>query len=49
VRTTLSLEDDVANLLNKEIRRSGVSFKHAVNHFLRLGLIASKQKGSRLL
>ena len=44
MRTTLSLEDDVANMLNKEIRRSGTSFKEAVNHFLRLGLMASKRK-----
>jgi hypothetical protein len=44
VRTTLSLEDDVANMLNKEMRRSGTSFKQAVNHFLRLGLVASKQQ-----
>jgi hypothetical protein len=44
VRKTLSLDDDVANMLNKEIRRSGTSFKEAVNHFLRLGLMASKQQ-----
>ena len=43
MRTTLSLEDDVANLLKLEIRRSGVSFKEAVNHYLRLGLTAAKQ------
>jgi hypothetical protein len=43
VRTTLSLDNDVANLLNQEIRRSGVSFKAAVNHYLRLGLTAAKQ------
>ena len=43
MRTTLSLDDDIANLLNQEIRRSGVSFKEAVNHYLRLGLMASKQ------
>jgi len=43
VRTTLSLDDDVANLLNKEIRRSGVSFKEAVNHYLRVGLMRSRQ------
>jgi hypothetical protein len=42
VRTTLSLDDDVALLLTKEMRRSGASFKAAVNHFLRLGLMASK-------
>jgi len=43
VRTTLSLDDDVANLLSKESRRSGASFKEVVNHFLRLGLMAAKQ------
>jgi hypothetical protein len=43
VRTTLSLDDDVARLLNQESRRSGTSFKETVNHFLRLGLTASKR------
>lgn len=43
MRTTLSLDDDVAQLLNKESRRSGASFKEVVNHFLRLGLMASKR------
>ncbi len=43
MRTTLSLDDDVARLLDKESRRSGSSFKQVVNHFLRLGLMASKQ------
>jgi hypothetical protein len=43
VRTTLSLDDDIANLLHQEIRRSGVSFKEAVNHYLRLGLMAAKK------
>jgi len=43
MRTTLSLDDDVAQLLNKEVRRSGDSFKEVVNRFLRLGLTASKQ------
>jgi hypothetical protein len=43
MRTTLSLDDDVAQLLNKEARRSGDSFKKVVNRFLRAGLIASKQ------
>jgi hypothetical protein len=39
----LALDDDVCNLLQKEIRRSGASFKEAVNHYLRLGLMASAQ------
>lgn len=43
MRTTLTLDEDVASLLNKEVRRSGESFKQAVNRFLRLGLTASKQ------
>ena len=43
MRTTLTLDDDVASLLNKEARKSGESFKHIVNRFLRLGLTASKQ------
>ena len=37
------MDDDIANLLNQEMRRSGVSFKEAVNHYLRLGLMASKR------
>jgi len=43
VRTTLTLDEDVAKLLEKELRRSGKPFKQVVNHFLRLGLTASKQ------
>jgi len=38
VRTTLTLDDDVAKLLEKETKRSGNSFKQVVNHFLRVGL-----------
>lgn len=47
MRTTLTLDDDVASLLQKEVRRSGVSFKAAVNQFLRLGLMTSKQQAPR--
>ena len=47
MRTTLSLDDDVARLLDKESRRSGTPFKQVVNHFLRLGLMASKQPHSK--
>lgn len=47
MRTTLSIDDDVANLLEKEIRRSGSSFKEAVNHYLRLGIMASKRRESK--
>jgi hypothetical protein len=34
----------MTKLLQKEVRRSGVSFKQAVNDFLRLGLTASRQR-----
>lgn len=43
MRTTLSLDDDVAQLLSKEVRRSGASLKEVVNRFLRAGLAASKR------
>lgn len=39
----MSLDEDVSNLLQKEIRRSGVSFKEAVNHYLRMGLMTLAQ------
>ena len=42
MRTTLSLDADVARLLEKEGRKSGASFKEVVNRFLRLGLVASQ-------
>lgn len=44
MRTTLSLDDDVASLLEKEVRRSGSSFKAAVNRLLRLGLMAATEQ-----
>lgn len=47
MRTALSLDDDVTNLLKKEIRRTGASFKGAVNHYLRLGLMASDRPAHR--
>lgn len=43
MRTTLTLDDDIANLLKKEARRSGEPFKQVVNRFLRRGLIAAKK------
>ena len=48
MRTTLSLDDDVARLLEKESRRSGASFKEVVNRFLRLGLIAANRPPRKL-
>lgn len=38
MRTTLTLDDDVAEKLKAESRRSGQSFKQTVNEALRRGL-----------
>lgn len=43
MRTTLSLDDDVAVLLKKEARQTGEPFKQIVNRYLRRGIAASKQ------
>jgi hypothetical protein len=40
VRTTLTLDDDVKAKIDQEVRKSGKSFKEAVNYYLRLGLAA---------
>ena len=45
MRTTLSIDEDVASLLRKEMRESGSSLKQAVNRLLRLGLTAAPQRG----
>jgi hypothetical protein len=42
VRTTLSIDDDIAKLVEHEVRRSGDSFKGTVNRLLRLGLTAAR-------
>ena len=48
MRTTLTLDEDVATKLKSEARRTGRSFKQTVNEALRWGLIqqarAKKQK-----
>lgn len=43
MRTTLTLDDDVAALLKKEARKTGEPFKQVVNRALRLGFTAAKQ------
>lgn len=40
MRTTLTLDADVAAKLKAEMRRSGASFKHLVNQYLRKALNA---------
>jgi hypothetical protein len=47
VRTTLSIDDDVATLVEHEVRRSGDSFKGTINRLLRLGLTASSRPQPR--
>ena len=44
MRTTLTLDDDVAAKLRTETRRTGRSFKEIVNTMLRRGLAAQKQR-----
>jgi hypothetical protein len=43
VRTTVTIDDDVAALVNKEMRKSGLPFKQVLNQMLRLGFNAAKQ------
>lgn len=43
MRTTLTLDDDIAAKLNAEMRRTGKPFKEVVNEFLRIGLNARKE------
>ncbi len=47
MRTTLTLDDDVAEHLRAEVRASGRSFKRVVNDVLRSGLQASTQQSAR--
>jgi len=42
VRTTLTLEEDVAARMKREARKSGKSFKQEVNEALREGLTARR-------
>jgi hypothetical protein len=44
VRTTLTIDDDVAILLKRENRRSGEPFKQTVNRCLRTALSSSARK-----
>jgi hypothetical protein len=44
MRTTLTLDDDVAAKLEAEARRTGLSFKETVNSTLRIGLASKRGK-----
>lgn len=43
MRTTLTLDDDVAAKLEADVRKTGRSFKETVNYYLRLGMNARKE------
>ena len=43
MRTTLTIDDDVAKLVEQEVRRSGDTFKGTVNRLLLQGLLAPKE------
>ena len=47
MRTTLTLDDDVAAKLKAETRRSGRSFRDTVNETLRRGLVARRAATAR--
>lgn len=47
MRTTLTLEDDVARLVQEEVRRTGGSFKGTVNTLLRKGLTVARNPQPR--
>lgn len=47
MRTTLTLDDDVAALLREEAERSGRPFRHVVNQAIRLGLRTGTPAGRR--
>jgi hypothetical protein len=47
VRTTLTLDDDVAAKLKTEVRRSGKAFKEVVNALLRRALNAKAPAGGK--
>lgn len=47
MRTTLSLDDDVAALLKRAMKRNGTSLKEQVNAALRVGLVAQPAPARR--
>ena len=47
MRTTLTLDEDIATRLKSESRRSGRPFKDVVNDYLRRGLESARASGPR--
>lgn len=48
MRTTLTLEDDLARELQERARRNGVTFKEVVNAAIRSGLSRGEDPATRL-
>lgn len=49
MRTTLTLDDDVAAMLHQVAKERGISFKEAVNTALRAGLVADVPRPRRFI
>ena len=47
MRTTLTIDDDLAAILQKKAAQRGVAFKQVVNALLRAGLGASEEVSSK--
>ena len=47
MRTTVTLDEDVAARLKEEMQHTGKSFKETVNEYLRLGFVARKEMKPR--
>ncbi len=47
MRTTLTLDDDVARLLERAVRERGVRMRDVVNEVLRAGLTGAKERRKR--
>lgn len=46
MRTTLTLDDDVAAKLKAEMKKSGATFREVVNSAIRNGLVTAKRRPS---
>ncbi|HWR17033.1 MAG TPA: hypothetical protein VN577_19550 [Terriglobales bacterium] len=46
MRTTITLDDDVAASIKAEMQKKGISFKEAVNEAIRVGLLL-QSKGAK--
>ncbi|MCU0242035.1 MAG: DUF2191 domain-containing protein [Vicinamibacteria bacterium] len=47
MRTTLTIDDDLAGKLKAEVRRTGKSFKAVINDSLRTGLLLRRERKAR--